>query len=218
MNTSIRRNSGSARIPVLCLIAALGGAGAMLVVVQKEKGALQSQLAELREQVRQTETRAADPKEVERLRAQVREAAEFKKEAEEVHRLRGEVTVLRKDKATFEKASAENVQLRQQAQTAQRLQIENNALRGQYQSVVQNVQQRSQKESCIANLKQIDGAVQQWALEYKKAATDRYSLQDPSLLAFLRGSVLPVCPAGGAYAPGSTVSADLTCTVPGHTL
>lgn len=218
MNTPIRRNSGSARAPVLCLIAALGGAGAMFVVAQREKGALQAQLAELREQVRQTEAKAADPKEVERLRAQAREAMELKKEAEEVHRLRGEVTLLRKDKAVFEKASVENAQLRQQAQVAQRLQAENNALRGQYQSAVQGLQQRTQKDSCITNLKQIDGAVQQWALEYKKVATDRYSLQDPSLLAFLRGSVLPLCPAGGTYAPGSTVSADLTCSVPGHTL
>ena len=40
MNTSIRRNSGSARTALLCLIAAVGGAGAMLYFSQQEKGVL----------------------------------------------------------------------------------------------------------------------------------------------------------------------------------
>lgn len=40
----------------------------------------------------------------------------------------------------------------------------------------------AQKNSCIANLKQIDGAVQQWSLENKKTATDTYTLTQPDLL------------------------------------
>lgn len=219
MNTPIRRNSGSARTALLCLVAAVvGGTACLLYCPNKNEIALRTAVEGLRKQIQELEAKAADPKEIERLRAQAREAAEFRKEAEEVHRLRGEVTLLRKDKAVFEQAKAENAQLREQVQVAQRLQAENNALRGQYQSAVQGLQQRTQKDACITNLKQIDGAVQQWALEYKKAGTDRYSFQDPSLLAFLRSSVLPLCPAGGTYAPGSTVSADLTCSVPGHTL
>ena len=53
MNLPLRRNSGSARVPLLCLIAAVGGAGAMFVVAQKDKAALQAELAALREQARQ---------------------------------------------------------------------------------------------------------------------------------------------------------------------
>ena len=41
--------------------------------------------------------------------------------------------------------------------------------------------------SCLANLKQIDGAVQQWALENGKMPTDTYSFSDPTILAYLRG-------------------------------
>lgn len=221
MSTPTRRNSGSARTPVLCLVAAVVGGAACLLLLycpNKNEIALRTAVEGLRRKVQDLEAKAADPKEVERLRAQAREAVELKKEAEEVHRLRGEVTLLRKDKAVFEQAKAENVHLREQVQVAQRLQAENNALRGQYQSAVQGLQQRTQKDSCIANLKQIDGAIQQWALEYKKVAADRYSLQDSSLLAFLRGSVLPLCPAGGTYAPGSTVSVEPTCSMLGHTL
>ncbi len=78
----------------------------------------------------------------------------------------------------------------------------------------------AQKNSCIANLKQIDGVVQQWALENKKAATDTYALTDTTLLAYLKGSLLPACPGGGGYTEGATVSAYPTCSlsVDGHTL
>ena len=78
----------------------------------------------------------------------------------------------------------------------------------------------SAQKACIANLKQIDGAVQQWALENKKTATDTYSLIDPNVLAYLKGSVLPDCPAGGRYRPGKNIGANPLCTIggPGHTL
>lgn len=228
MHTPAHLNSGSSRVALLCLVAAVVGAGATLFFTQKQNAALQAELRALRENTRQFEAKSTDPKEVEKLRAQVREAAELKKEAEEVHRLRGEVTMLRKDKAVFEQASAENIHLRQQVQQAQRLQTENTALRGQVQSAVQNLQHvqalavgqpgLAQKNACIANLKQIDGAVQQWALENKKLAADRYSLQDANLLAYLRGSVLPRCPANGTYTHGATVSAEPTCSIAGHTL
>ncbi len=78
----------------------------------------------------------------------------------------------------------------------------------------------AQKNSCIANLKQIDGAVQQWALENKKAATDTYALTDTTVLAYLKGSALPACPGGGAYTAATTVSGSPTCSLSasGHTL
>ncbi len=229
MDTSIRRNSGSSRTAILCLIAAACGAGAALFFAQKEKGALQAELSALREQARQLEAKSTDPKEGEKLRAQVREAAEFKKEAEEVHRLRGEVTLLRKDKAAFERASAENTQLRVAAQQAQRLQAENNALRGQFQSLAQAqpagqptpgapalVQPGQARNACIANLKQIDGAIQRWALENRKVANSPVDLR--GFLPYLQGSMLPLCPSGGAYRPGPSVSAVPNCTIPGHAL
>jgi len=73
---------------------------------------------------------------------------------------------------------------------------------------------------CIANLKEIDGAVQQWALESKKAATDTYSLSDPQLLAYMRGSTLPVCWQGGRYTAGTNVGDVPKCSLAakGHTL
>ena len=51
----------------------------------------------------------------------------------------------------------------------------------------------SQPQACINNLRQIDGAVQQWALENKQAATATVSPTD--ILPYLRNAV--ICPAGG---------------------
>ena len=51
----------------------------------------------------------------------------------------------------------------------------------------------SQKNACINNLRQLDGAVQQFALENKKAATDTVLLTDCT--PYLKNSV--ICPAGG---------------------
>jgi len=67
------------------------------------------------------------------------------------------------------------------------------------------------KSACIANLKQIDGAIQQWALENKKKDTDPVDLEEAKK--FLKGGLLPVCPSGaGSYAAGETVADPPTCT------
>ncbi|HVM46932.1 MAG TPA: type II secretion system protein [Candidatus Acidoferrum sp.] len=52
---------------------------------------------------------------------------------------------------------------------------------------------QSQKNACINNLRQIDGAVQQWALENKAAPTASPGFTDIS--SYLKNSV--VCPEGG---------------------
>jgi prepilin-type N-terminal cleavage/methylation domain-containing protein len=52
---------------------------------------------------------------------------------------------------------------------------------------------QSQKNACINNLRQIDSAVQTWALENKQAANATVGFSDIS--GYLKNSV--VCPAGG---------------------
>lgn len=69
--------------------------------------------------------------------------------------------------------------------------------------------------TCIANLTQIDGAVQQWVLERKLTATNTYSFENSELLSYLKGSVLPKCPSGGRYFPGITVVGVPRCSVHG---
>jgi prepilin-type N-terminal cleavage/methylation domain-containing protein len=76
----------------------------------------------------------------------------------------------------------------------------------------------SQKNACIANLKQIDGAKNTWALENKKVSTDTPGTGANGLYGatlYIRDE--PSCPAAGVYVIG-TVSAKPTCNVAGHTL
>ena len=72
------------------------------------------------------------------------------------------------------------------------------------------------RSSCIANLKQMEGAVQQWAVEARKQATDKPLPSDifgPQL--YIRAC--PICPDGGKYILGR-VQDPPRCTVVGHTL
>jgi len=60
----------------------------------------------------------------------------------------------------------------------------------------------SQKNACINNLRQIDGAIQQWALENKKAAAATVAFTDVS--PYLKNSV--ICPLGGtAFSDSYTI-------------
>jgi hypothetical protein len=57
--------------------------------------------------------------------------------------------------------------------------------------------QSAQKNACVSNLRQIEGAKQQWALENKKTDSDTPSRED--LVPYLANKQFPVCPAGGTY-------------------
>lgn len=177
------------------------------------------ELATLREQTKEVERLREENKEIPKLRVQLRATDSLKQETAEIHQLRNEVRQLRDDKAALAKAQTENQQLRGALQQVQ--QAAGEQLRAQQQQFAQyqaaNLGQKSRND-CIANLKQIDGAVQQWALENRKRAADPYSLADRNLLAYLRGSTLPVCPAGGVYVGAATVAGAPRCTMPGHTL
>jgi len=72
----------------------------------------------------------------------------------------------------------------------------------------------SQANACINNLRQMDGAVQQWALENGKKSSAPYTLSvlKPYLKLDSDGN-LPGCPANGFYSAGSTVTNPPTCSL-----
>ncbi len=83
----------------------------------------------------------------------------------------------------------------------------------------------SRMHSCtnarIANLKQIQGAMEQWALETKRSTNDLVSITDISgsptnYIKLLINKEL-ICPAGGTYTL-ATVGEAPRCSVVGHTL
>jgi chromosome segregation ATPase len=71
------------------------------------------------------------------------------------------------------------------------------------------------RNACINNLRQIDGAKQQWALEKNKTGDDVPTEKD--LLPYLKDGVFPTCPDGGTYSINN-VDALPTCTVQDHVL
>jgi hypothetical protein len=71
----------------------------------------------------------------------------------------------------------------------------------------------SQQNACVNNLRQLDAAKNEWALE--KGKTNGAVPTKEDLLPYLRS--WPVCPAGGTYTINA-VGVPPTCSIPGHVL
>jgi prepilin-type N-terminal cleavage/methylation domain-containing protein len=81
----------------------------------------------------------------------------------------------------------------------------------------------SQANACINNMRQVDSAIQQWALENNKLDTD--AVADADVAPYIKGLAMPVCPAGlTALTLAGTVGAtpSVTCAnvglTPSHAL
>ena len=76
----------------------------------------------------------------------------------------------------------------------------------------------SQANACINNMRQIDSAVQQWALE--TGQDDSAAPTSSAVAPYIKGSVMPTCPAGEtAYTLAATVNTEpvVTCANSGNT-
>jgi prepilin-type N-terminal cleavage/methylation domain-containing protein len=76
----------------------------------------------------------------------------------------------------------------------------------------------AQKNACINNLRQIDGAKQQWALETKAASTASPVAAD--VQPYLKNNLMPTCPVGSNTYVIANVTSVPTCpnSAMGHTL
>lgn len=74
----------------------------------------------------------------------------------------------------------------------------------------------SRKNACVSNMKQLDAAAQQWAMDEKKAGTvtpTSGDLAGPSLYI----KVMPTCPSGGAYTLGTVDgTTPISCAIHGN--
>ena len=75
--------------------------------------------------------------------------------------------------------------------------------------------QTAQKNTCIHNLREIDRAKKEWALENNKP--DSTVPKKADLLPFLKQKQFPGCPAGGDYTIDA-VSDQPECSIPGHAI
>jgi hypothetical protein len=80
---------------------------------------------------------------------------------------------------------------------------------------------RNNRESpintCVNNLRLIDGAEQMWALENNKTNSDMPTWAELQSYLGRAGYPLPKCPSGGTYTLGA-ISNRPTCSIPGHVL
>lgn len=72
----------------------------------------------------------------------------------------------------------------------------------------------AQKNACIQNLRQIDGAKEQWALEAKKSAGS--AVDETAINSYLKNGA-PSCPGGGTYTY-SAIGTDPSCSITDHAL
>lgn len=81
--------------------------------------------------------------------------------------------------------------------------------------------EESRKNSCIANLRQINSAIDQWAIENKiSTGTVPSDSDEEEIYSYLKGS-RPRCPGGGTYtihAVGDTEQVTCSMVDNGHTL
>jgi hypothetical protein len=161
-----------------------------------------AQLVPLQEQLARASQEATNAESASAAQAPVRELA----------RLRNEVSQLRKQTNELAKARQEIQALNQRAAS------ETEARRSAAAAFQAENQKTQRLNACINNLRLIDSAKQQWALEQRKQSTDTPAASDlqPYLGRGPNGE-MPACPDGGAYTFG-TVGEKPTCTTPGHVL
>jgi prepilin-type N-terminal cleavage/methylation domain-containing protein len=73
----------------------------------------------------------------------------------------------------------------------------------------------AQKNACVNNLRQIDGAKEQWALENRMSETA--PIVQAEVDTYIKGQRTPLCPAQGAYTYGN-VGTPPVFSVTSHTL
>jgi general secretion pathway protein G len=71
----------------------------------------------------------------------------------------------------------------------------------------------SMQNACINNLRQIDAAKNEWALEKGKTGGDVPAIAD--LTPYFKDGKFPTCPAGGTCTIGAVSNAP-TCSIPSH--
>jgi myosin heavy subunit len=202
-------------LPWLCALGLLAGVGALYSLNQKQ----QAELMQLREACEQLRTELATSTNTQ-ASAESEELVRLRKDNQDLLRLRNEVRQLRGEKQDLthqvqtSQAQARDAQAQAQA-TAQAAQNQSAELQEAFRRRYGVAPEQAAANACINNLRQIDGAKQQWALENRKFPNTPVNVAD--ITPYFRSNTLPVCPLGGVYTL-NTVAVVPTCTVAGHTL
>jgi hypothetical protein len=214
-------------LPWLCVVGLVIGLGWVYSASLKKD----AELADLREESQQLQQLRAELEATNSAstQAQSDELARLRKDNEDLLRLRNEVGQLRKEKQQLA-GQVQTAQAQAQGAQAQVQALRTNPTQppapGQLSPAAQaafaarygvtpQTPEQQQAAVCINNLRQIDGAKAQWALEKQKPSGTLLTVAD--LAPYLKTNTLPTCPAGGVYTINPVGYAPL-CSIPGHAL
>jgi len=179
------------------------------------------QLAGLHEQVKQMDDLRSQFDELQKqAAANADQITSMQKDNAELLKLRGQVRQMTDQNAQLAKqlASAQTQAERSQAEVQQvQARATENAKQMAESQILQARQNSAAAATCINNLRLIDGAKQQWALEKNKTAND--IPQPVDILPYIPNAngQFPQCPGGGRYTLNAVNKAP-TCSIPGHVL
>jgi hypothetical protein len=178
-------------------------------------------LAALQEQVTQMDALRTQVDDLQKqAAANADEMTAMQKDKDELLKLRGQVRQMQDEKAQLTKqlSSAQTQAERSQAEAQQvQARAAENAKQMAESQILQARQNAGAAGACINNLRIIDGAKQQWALDKNKTAND--VPQPADILPYIANAngQFPQCPAGGRYTLNAVNKAP-TCSIPGHVL
>ncbi len=176
------------------------GAGTPLVVQQQSLSHLRAENRDLRERSQQLDSLREGNQQLAGLRADSDELERLRRDVAELHRLRGEVAQLRREKEDQARLQTENTLLKEhlKALSARELQTQAALINSPVKaSEVAQVAQYNQYNSVVNNLRIIEGAKDQWALENKKGVGD--TVTETDLLPYLKDNTMPGKVVGETY-------------------
>lgn len=224
MSPSTSRESGTSALKAVAAIVSAGALALLVLYIgakrENEKRAddLQKSNAEL------TQTIARQEIELKKLRVQVGEIERMRRDNAEIHQLRaasGELSKLRPEnqklQAEVEKLRGMVAQAQVESANFRKLQQEYETNQRKAKVALAGLAGETEKRTCIANLRQLAGAKQQWAIDNKRTARDVPGPAD------LFGSALylklePTCPLGGGRYTLHSVGENPACSHPEHKL
>jgi chromosome segregation ATPase len=189
-----------------------------LFSANRQKEAAQSALRDAKQQIGQLQK---DLQQATNSNANAKnmEFARLRSGNQDLPRLRNAIQQLTEtNRALAQQLEAVRAVAQQQQQQLQEWQAQNQQVEAvaSPQSLTQSdAQADADRNACINNLRQIDAAKQQWALEKNKAADAIPTAQD--LLPYLPNGIFPTCPSGGTYLI-NPVNEPPACSIPGHVL
>ena len=151
--------------------------------------------------------------------SQSAELSKLRADNQDLPRLRNQVTQLQAaNQKLAQQLSVTLTAAQQQQEQLQQIAAENQQATTAAQQADADAQAIAERNACINNLRQIDAAKNQWALENNKTEGAVPTVQDiaPYIKLDANGNI-PGCPSGGTYTIGA-VGVPPTCSIPSHVL